>query len=194
MHAAAVCALYRLRWQIEPAFKRLKSLMGLEDFDAMEPRLAKAAVCAKLILAILAESLLGRVLALFPTRDRPPSLLAPGPPAPPAADRRAPRRAGTRGHPWQPRPPAPRPGRATATTNTAARLPSAHYLSAYGVSDSFRKITLQAWLSSLSKEAQGSGADNAALRRVASRSASAPRWRRLRCTPVAAALDFRPLP
>ena len=61
-------ALYRLRWQIELAFKRLKSLMGLEEIDAREPRLARAAVCAKLILAILAESLLGRVLALSPTR------------------------------------------------------------------------------------------------------------------------------
>jgi hypothetical protein len=67
MAADAVCALYRLRWQIELAFKRLKSLMGLEEIDAREPRLAKAAVCAKLILAILAESLLGRVLALSPT-------------------------------------------------------------------------------------------------------------------------------
>ena len=67
MSADAVCALYRLRWQIELAFKRLKSLMGLEEIDAREPRLAKAAVCAKLILAILAESLLGRVLALSPT-------------------------------------------------------------------------------------------------------------------------------
>jgi hypothetical protein len=35
--------------------------------DAREPHLAKAAVCAKLILAILAESLLARVLALSPT-------------------------------------------------------------------------------------------------------------------------------
>ena len=68
MSADAVCALYRLRWQIELAFKRLKSLMGLEEIDAREPRLARAAVCAKLILAILAESLLGRVLALSPTR------------------------------------------------------------------------------------------------------------------------------
>jgi hypothetical protein len=68
MPADAVCALHRLRWQVELAFERLKSLMGLEAFAAKEPRLARAAVCAKLILAILAESLLGRVLALSPTR------------------------------------------------------------------------------------------------------------------------------
>jgi hypothetical protein len=42
MPTDAVCALYRLRWQIELAFKRLKSLMGLEEIDAREPRLAKA--------------------------------------------------------------------------------------------------------------------------------------------------------
>ena len=66
MPADAVCALYRLHWQIELAFKRLRSLMGLEEIDAREPRLAKAAVCAKLILAILTESLLGRVLTLSP--------------------------------------------------------------------------------------------------------------------------------
>ena len=32
MDADAVCALYRLRWQIELAFKRLKGLIGLEEF------------------------------------------------------------------------------------------------------------------------------------------------------------------
>jgi Transposase DDE domain len=69
MAADTVCALYRLRWQIELAFKRLKSLIGLGDFQAKEPRLAKAAVCARLILAILAESLLGRVLALSPSTN-----------------------------------------------------------------------------------------------------------------------------
>jgi hypothetical protein len=67
MDADAVCALYRLRWQIELAFKQLKSLMGLENFVAREPRLARATVSAKLILAILAESLIGRVLALSPS-------------------------------------------------------------------------------------------------------------------------------
>lgn len=67
MDGDAVCALYRLRWQIELAFKRLKSLMGLESFAAKEQHLARAVVAAKLILAILAESLIGRVLALSPS-------------------------------------------------------------------------------------------------------------------------------
>ena len=34
MPVDAVCALYRLRWQIELAVKRLKSLMGLAEIDA----------------------------------------------------------------------------------------------------------------------------------------------------------------
>jgi Transposase DDE domain len=67
MPADAVMALHRLRWQVELAFERPKSLIGLEEIDAREPRLAKAAALARLILAILAESLLGRVLALSPT-------------------------------------------------------------------------------------------------------------------------------
>lgn len=67
MDADAVCALCRLRWQIELALERLESLMGLEDFVAREPRLARATVAARLILAILAESLIGRVLALSPS-------------------------------------------------------------------------------------------------------------------------------
>jgi hypothetical protein len=45
----------------------LKSLIGLRQVDARAPRLARAALYARLILAILTESLLGRVLALSPT-------------------------------------------------------------------------------------------------------------------------------
>lgn len=67
MAAARILALYRLRCQIETAFKRLKSLGGLEKLQAKEPRLATAAIFAKLILAIVAESLLGHVLALSPS-------------------------------------------------------------------------------------------------------------------------------
>jgi hypothetical protein len=67
MPADAACALYRLRWQIELAFKRLKSLMQLEQLAAKEPRLTRAAIHAKLILAILTESLMGKVLALSPS-------------------------------------------------------------------------------------------------------------------------------
>lgn len=109
MDADAVCALYRLRWQIELAFKRLKSLMGLEDFVAKEPRLARAAVSAKLILAILTDSLIGRVLALSPSEEPAALALAPGPPLTPKVDRSPPRHAHPRRHPQQSRPPDPSP-------------------------------------------------------------------------------------
>jgi len=56
MAARQVIALDRLRWQIELAFKRLKSLIGPADLAAKEARLAKAALYAKLILAVLADS------------------------------------------------------------------------------------------------------------------------------------------
>ena len=67
MPARQIIALYRLRWQIELAFKRLKSLIGLADLAAKEPRLARAALYAKLILAVLCESLVGHVLARSPS-------------------------------------------------------------------------------------------------------------------------------
>jgi hypothetical protein len=67
MPATQILALYRLRWQIEIAFKRLKSLGDLDNLQAKEERLAKAAIWAKLILAILSETLLGHVLTLSPS-------------------------------------------------------------------------------------------------------------------------------
>jgi len=53
-------ALYRLRWQVELAFKRLKGQLRLDDLQPKEPRLARACLVAKLILALLAEQLVGR--------------------------------------------------------------------------------------------------------------------------------------
>lgn len=67
MPAAQVLALYRLRWQIEIAFKRLKSLGDLDNIQAKEERLAKTTIWAKLILAILGQTLLSHVLALSPS-------------------------------------------------------------------------------------------------------------------------------
>jgi len=58
-------ALYRLRWQIELAFKRLKGQVRLDDLQAKEPRLARACLLAKLILALLAEGLVDRARRPF---------------------------------------------------------------------------------------------------------------------------------
>jgi hypothetical protein len=50
-----VLALYRLRWQIELAFKRLISQLRLAELPAKAPRLARACLLAKLILALLVD-------------------------------------------------------------------------------------------------------------------------------------------
>jgi hypothetical protein len=58
--------LYRKRWQIELLFKRLKSLINIDRLPAKEPRLAKAWLCAHLILAILIDTITPQL------RDSPP--------------------------------------------------------------------------------------------------------------------------
>ena len=52
-----LAALYRLRWQIELAFKRLKSLMHIDRLPAKDPGLARAWIYAHLIAALLVEDL-----------------------------------------------------------------------------------------------------------------------------------------
>jgi hypothetical protein len=56
-----VLAIYRLRWQIELAFKRMKSLAGLDELAAKEPALAQAWLYARLIAFLIAEQIAGRV-------------------------------------------------------------------------------------------------------------------------------------
>ena len=58
------CRLYRFRRQFELAFKRLKNLIKLEDFAAIDPALTKAALYARLILAVFPQSLVAQVIAL----------------------------------------------------------------------------------------------------------------------------------
>ncbi len=65
--AADILAIYRLRWQIELAFKRFKSLAGLDLLPAKNPELARAWIYARLIVAIIAEQIAGQV------PDAPPS-------------------------------------------------------------------------------------------------------------------------
>jgi hypothetical protein len=50
-----LAATYRLRWQIELAFKRMKSLVGLEDLRAKDPDLARLWINTALLAALLAE-------------------------------------------------------------------------------------------------------------------------------------------
>lgn len=57
---------YRFRWQIELAFKRLKSLLFLDNLRARDPALAQTYLLAKLLGALLAEELLERAGSFSP--------------------------------------------------------------------------------------------------------------------------------
>ena len=54
--AQEVVRLYTMRWQIELAFKRLKSLGGFDAVRASDPRLVKTWLLAHLIAAVLVET------------------------------------------------------------------------------------------------------------------------------------------
>lgn len=55
--AQDVLVLYRLRWRIELAFKRLKSLIGLKTPPGTSETSARPWVLAHLIMALLLEPL-----------------------------------------------------------------------------------------------------------------------------------------
>ena len=78
---ADILALYRFRWQIELAFKRFKSLAGLDLLPAKKPELARAWIYARLIVAIIAEQIAGQVPDSSPSgpekNSRKPFALAP---------------------------------------------------------------------------------------------------------------------
>jgi hypothetical protein len=51
--ASDILALYRLRWQIELVFKRLKSLLHFDHLRAKDPRLAQVYLLSKVLIALL---------------------------------------------------------------------------------------------------------------------------------------------
>ena len=57
IQAAQVLELYRLRWQIEIAFKRLKSLIGLGHLPKYDPQSCRAWLHGKLFIALLVDLL-----------------------------------------------------------------------------------------------------------------------------------------
>ena len=59
-------ALYRLRWQVELAFKRMKSLLRIDRLPAKSDALASAWLHAHLLFALLVEASAGE------TGDFPP--------------------------------------------------------------------------------------------------------------------------
>ena len=50
-----LATLYRVRWQIELAFKRLKSILHLDRLPAKDPQLARAWITAHLLLALMID-------------------------------------------------------------------------------------------------------------------------------------------
>lgn len=67
--ANQIFELYRLRWQIEIAFKRLKSLLNIDRLEAKDPDLIRAWLLAHIIAALLIEDHADEAL------DSPPSAL-----------------------------------------------------------------------------------------------------------------------
>src|SRR5215207_5235798 len=64
--ASEVLEAYRLRWQVELAFKRLKSLLGLDRLPAKSEALARSWRLAHLIIALLIEDTARRLLDFPP--------------------------------------------------------------------------------------------------------------------------------
>lgn len=50
-------ALYRLRWQIELAFKRLKSILNIDEILAKDPKLARSWLSANLLAALMTDDI-----------------------------------------------------------------------------------------------------------------------------------------
>lgn len=61
-----VLAIYRMRWQVELVFKRLKSLIELDELPADHPQTARAFLLAKLLGALLVEERAIAAVSAFP--------------------------------------------------------------------------------------------------------------------------------
>lgn len=64
--AETVLEIYRSRWQVELAFKRLKSILGLGNLKKFDPESAKAWLHGKLLVAALIQALISAGSAFSP--------------------------------------------------------------------------------------------------------------------------------
>jgi IS4 transposase len=69
--AEMVLALYRRRWQIEIAFKRLKSLIHIDRLPAKNKGLARTWLYAHLVFALLIDKLAQHMLDSPPCEEGP---------------------------------------------------------------------------------------------------------------------------
>jgi hypothetical protein len=68
--ASGALAAYGLRWQVERAFKRLKSGLGIDRLPARDPTMARSWLFSLLILALLIEDSASEVLDSPPCARR----------------------------------------------------------------------------------------------------------------------------
>jgi len=66
LDGARVLNLYRCRWQIELAFKRLKQLLKLGQLPHKQPAAARSWIAAKLVVALMLETLFRNARAFSP--------------------------------------------------------------------------------------------------------------------------------
>jgi IS4 transposase len=76
--AVEVLELYRVRWQVEIVFKRLKSLLKLHKLRAKDPQLVRTYMLANILGALVVEEMWGQALSFFPWGFRlPPAAVEP---------------------------------------------------------------------------------------------------------------------
>jgi len=62
-----LAALYRLRWQIELAIKRVKSILHIDHLPAKDPDLARAWLYAHMLLALMLDAKMAEMDAISPS-------------------------------------------------------------------------------------------------------------------------------
>ena len=62
-----IAQLYRLRWQIELAFKLLKSTFAMREVPSKTPEMARSWILANLAAALLAKLLADKMAAIPPS-------------------------------------------------------------------------------------------------------------------------------
>jgi hypothetical protein len=67
LSAEKVLEIYRMRWQIEMTFKRMKGLLHLGEIPMKDPQLAHGYLCAKLLAALMLEDMTRDFLAFSPS-------------------------------------------------------------------------------------------------------------------------------